>query len=702
MVICHQCSAKNPDSQPLCEQCGASLTRWWAIIQSQSDVQTFYNLQDSPELRQSRIQNISHHCATQTHLVTPPELVATRPSVFADPSRRYRFVKSPTPSYCVSADVEGLSWELNAQVFDLYPEQATVFSQSLPPDPDQAESELSSVKVSSTQIQPYLILQQRLQPAIPVVHDAWQIGGQDILLIEDRWHLPLLQDIALKQSLSPVQILHWLQEMLHLWIELQPLAHCRSVLEVSNIRVDANQRLCLQRLYADPISTDDVAVFALQDLGQLWEQLFQEASFGLQDRVSYDLSAQVSSLIACVSSNMIVSTGDLEIMLGELIQEFYEQRFSEEQLQGGALDTLSMRSTLPGVDPIELQHHEELLKISSWPDKTDPETVPGRIDLLDIDRFSEIAFNLGNEQHPLSVQSLTREDDGDFDAPTTILPMRLSALDIVTLTDEGKQRDHNEDFFSAETQIVETATPNGKLLNAKGLYVLCDGMGGHAGGGVASTLASETLQQFFQHHWETEFPTTETIKLGILSANAAIHSINKQRASSGNGLMGTTVVMALLQNTQLAFTHVGDSRLYRITRKQGLEQLTTDHEVGQREIQRGVNPELAYARPDAYQLTQALGPRDADMVKPDVQTLTIREDSLFLLCSDGLTDNDLVETYWQSHLLPLLSSKANLEQGMQEVVKLANQYNGHDNISVIAIRVKLLPDLTLLSKGSRR
>ena len=118
-----------------------------------------------------------------------------------------------------------------------------------------------------------------------------------------------------------------------------------------------------------------------------------------------------------------------------------------------------------------------------------------------------------------------------------------------------------------------------------------------------------------------------------------------------------------------------------------------DHEVGQREILRGVEPSIAYARPDAYQLTQALGPRDENFINPDVQFLQLSEDTLLLLASDGLTDNDLVEQHWRTHLEPLLSSRANLETGVSELIDLANQYNGHDNITAVLIRAKVRPNL---------
>jgi protein phosphatase len=227
-------------------------------------------------------------------------------------------------------------------------------------------------------------------------------------------------------------------------------------------------------------------------------------------------------------------------------------------------------------------------------------------------------------------------------------------------------------------------------------------MGGHAGGEVASALAVDTLRHFFKERWQSspfskdlpnKLPDPETLSEAVQLANKAIFDVNQQNARSGSGRMGTTLVMVLIQDTEAAVAHVGDSRLYRYTRKRGLEQITVDHEVGQREIQRGVDPEIAYARPDAYQLTQALGPRDEHFIKPDVQYFEINEDALLLLCSDGLSDNDLLETHCKTHVEPLLSSQSNLDQGVSQLIELANQYNGHDNITAIAIRAKVRPNL---------
>jgi len=280
----------------------------------------------------------------------------------------------------------------------------------------------------------------------------------------------------------------------------------------------------------------------------------------------------------------------------------------------------------------------------------------------------------------------------DDDMPTIVLPMQLLSLTDAGFTDIGLQRNHNEDSFGITTEVKKEENAQGKQIEARGLYIVCDGMGGHAAGEVASAMAVDTLQRYFKTHWQDGLPDAETIAEGILLANDKIYQTNLDNSRSGSGRMGTTLVVVLIQNNKAAIAHVGDSRIYKVTRKEGVEKLTVDHEVGQREIQRGVEPDVAYARPDAFQLTQALGPRDNDLVHPDVDFLDLNEDCLLLLCSDGLSDNDLIENHGEEYLKPLISSSANLEEGLVKLVDFANEHNGHDNITGVIVRVKVRPN----------
>ncbi len=287
-------------------------------------------------------------------------------------------------------------------------------------------------------------------------------------------------------------------------------------------------------------------------------------------------------------------------------------------------------------------------------------------------------------------QSNDLEIDDDLYADATIvLPNRVMDLEAIGITDVGLERKYNEDFFVIDNRVTHISDPDGIRAYSRGLYILCDGMGGHAHGEVASRMASETLATYFTEHWQDELPSPSELEEAILWTNQTIYALNESQTRQGNGRMGTTLILAMLQDTQFRFAHVGDSRLYRYTHHRGLEQLTVDHEVGQRAIERGIAPEIAYALPSAYQLTQALGPRASQALKPDIRSVMLSEDSLFLLCSDGMTDHGLLELHQENYVKPLLDFYNSLEEGVSRLIDLANAENGHDNITVVAIRAKL-------------
>jgi protein phosphatase len=452
-----------------------------------------------------------------------------------------------------------------------------------------------------------------------------------------------------------MQILHWLYQMTQLWHALEPWQKQQSLLELDNLRVDDDHTLCLKQLCSNqPNETP-----TLQDLGNLWRQLFAESQ-----------KTQVDAIMQLL----------VDLEAGKL-------RHSEEITN--RLEAIANELEPPTVDPESTLEELAELAIEQITPMTSP---PASADIS-----ASVAPTRLEVPADLLADDLD-SSEGD-DMPTVVLPMQLFALEEIGRTDIGRQRDHNEDYFGIETQVQKLESPSGKTLHARNLYILCDGMGGHASGEVASALAVDTIRKFFKERWQeaaftsTSLPDLETMNQAVQLANKAIFDVNQQNARSGSGRMGTTLVMLVIQDTEAVVAHVGDSRLYRYTRKRGLEQITVDHEVGQREIQRGVDPETAYARPDAYQLTQALGPRDEHFVKPEVQYFELNEDMLLLLCSDGLSDNNLLETNWETHISPLLSSQTNLDKGVSQLIEMANRFNGHDNITAIAIRAKVRPSL---------
>lgn len=308
---------------------------------------------------------------------------------------------------------------------------------------------------------------------------------------------------------------------------------------------------------------------------------------------------------------------------------------------------------------------------------------------------SEVPEETWDESTVWTGPDMDRDRGGD-DSPTVVLPMQLARLESAGFSHVGRQREHNEDNFEIQTEIISSSGLMGQSFAAKGLYILCDGMGGHSGGEVASAMVVAELKRYFAEHWQGQLPNEATIRAAIASANHVVYDANESDERSGNGRMGTTLVLVLIQGTQVAFAHVGDSRLYTYSRRQGLIQRTVDHEVGQLEVMRGVDPEIAYGRPESYQLTQALGPKDDDYLNPDVEEMDLQEDMLFLLCSDGLSDYSLVEDHVEEKVAPLLSSQIALEQGVNELVHLANELSGHDNITAVAIRAKVRPDVRAL------
>jgi protein phosphatase len=480
----------------------------------------------------------------------------------------------------------------------------------------------------------YLLVQAQLGEIIPTLHDAWQLEGRQVLVLSDRslWR-PLLE-LWQDSTTTPQQINQLLLAMTHLWAALTPWKACRSLSELSNLRVNAQGTLALQRLYFDPVNAL-AEPGSLQELGKVWQHLFGESQ-----RTKVGAMVQ---LLAQMQAGKIETIEQLEFLLTEVASQ------------------LPPPVSKPSLFPL--------------PSKAAISNSANELELPTIIQLDKPSNNVMQTD----------------DTPTIVLPMQLIGLEDAGLTDVGGQRQHNEDCFGIETAINKLEFPRGRNLQARGLYILCDGMGGHAGGEVASSLAVKTLQQFFQENWSTQLPSEEVIREAVQLANKVIYDANQQDSRSGVGRMGTTLVMVLLQDNQVAVAHVGDSRLYKLNRKTGIQQVTLDHEVGQREILRGVEPSLAYARPDAYQLTQALGPRDENYVNPDVQFLELNEDTLFILASDGLSDNNLVEQHWKSHLDPLLSSSSNLDHGVNALIDLANQYNGHDNITAVLVRAKVAP-----------
>ena len=273
-------------------------------------------------------------------------------------------------------------------------------------------------------------------------------------------------------------------------------------------------------------------------------------------------------------------------------------------------------------------------------------------------------------------------------------------------TDSGPMRSHNEDSCYPTAQDIEQAEfyPHDRLIPH--LSIVCDGVGGHEGGEVASQLAVKSIQPLI-HSYITEIihqeemiePDLVISQLQEITrvANNVIEAENNEQDRASRQRMGTTLVMALqlpqkikpndnanpVNAHELYIVNVGDSRAYWIT-PQSCQCLTIDDDVSVREVRLGRCLQWdARQRRDAGALIQALGTRDAEYLRPAVQRLIIEEDGLLLLCSDGLSDQDWVEKSWRDIAPEVFKGEKSLEAAVQDWIQLANLKNGHDNTSVV-------------------
>jgi len=249
-------------------------------------------------------------------------------------------------------------------------------------------------------------------------------------------------------------------------------------------------------------------------------------------------------------------------------------------------------------------------------------------------------------------------------------------LEISAMSDVGLTRTHNEDSIGNDADM--------------GLAVLADGMGGYRAGEIASAIAINMVMERLRKELERAYPGelddgtgytkgTLMVQEAMNKANAVIfQSAQDQPQCHG---MGTTVLTVFFYDDRMSVGHVGDSRLYRL-RDDAFEQLTVDHSLVQELVDKGFySPEEARRSAQRNLVTRALG--IGPQVRTEVFEETVSPGDLFLLCSDGLTD--LVED-GEIHLT-LSKYSANLEQAAQQLIQLANQNGGTDNISVILVRV---------------
>lgn len=283
--------------------------------------------------------------------------------------------------------------------------------------------------------------------------------------------------------------------------------------------------------------------------------------------------------------------------------------------------------------------------------------------------------------------------NGDYNKPKGTIavlmppPTASLSLEIAAKTDPGTLRSLNEDSIATVSEL--------------GLLVLSDGMGGYQSGDVASSITTqvivEGLTAGLQGKRHTNSAAAALVEDVVKRANRAIYlecQRRSQRAHSNQDqAMGSTLALLLFQNNRVTLAHVGDSRIYRL-RANHLELMTHDHSLLQEQIDLGIlSAEAAASSHNRHLVTRGLGLQaEVEVALGEYEALP---DDLYLVCSDGL--NDMVDN--AEIELVLNSLKANLPLAASQLVMIANDNGGEDNISVILAKVSSPPPSAAKKNG---
>ena len=256
------------------------------------------------------------------------------------------------------------------------------------------------------------------------------------------------------------------------------------------------------------------------------------------------------------------------------------------------------------------------------------------------------------------------------------MPERVP-LDTAVLSHPGMVRTHNEDsvFVDAEAAIA----------------VLADGMGGYNAGEVASGIAVDVVKSGMLPELRSDRELSKVdvatglthaallLQQKIAAANKGIYEVAQARPECAG--MGTTLVSVVFCGNRVSIGHIGDSRCYRL-RGEKFEQLTHDHSLLQEQIDGGqLTPEQARYSLNKNLVTRALGIEA--IVPPDIVEYRVEAEDIYLLNSDGLTD--MVDPAAVHSIID--AKRGNLAEAAKELVEVANQNGGRDNISVVLVRV---------------
>ncbi len=236
-------------------------------------------------------------------------------------------------------------------------------------------------------------------------------------------------------------------------------------------------------------------------------------------------------------------------------------------------------------------------------------------------------------------------------------------------SDIGKQRDVNQDSYYI------TQDPLSKIQ----LFILADGMGGCNAGEVASKQAILCAKNYIENNFDDTPKDKESLIQLVASSLEYANMVVYEKSLEDKNFegMGTTLEVCLIYNNRAYIGHIGDSRIYRI-RKDFIRKLTQDHSYVQKLVQDGtITKEEAEHHPKKNMLMKALGCNA--FVEPDVMVKGFQKEDILIICSDGLTNMVSVNDIYKA-------VKNNFEIATKELVDLANQNGGIDNITIITIK----------------
>jgi protein phosphatase len=244
-------------------------------------------------------------------------------------------------------------------------------------------------------------------------------------------------------------------------------------------------------------------------------------------------------------------------------------------------------------------------------------------------------------------------------------------LEVASITDTGQVRPNNEDAYGHFEPADE------EERRAKGcLYIVADGMGGHRGGEIASSLAVKTIQSSF---YANGGDRASALKLAVVEANRII--LRKATSDASLAGMGTTCTAMAVHDGFAYFVHVGDSRAY-VLREDELVQLTQDHSLVGEMVRSGIlSDEDARNHPKRNVITRSLGIQESVAADTPFSPFKLEKDDVFILCSDGLTS--MLGDAEIGGLLGVDSPKSTCKK----LVDLANERGGRDNITVVVVKV---------------